>query len=78
MTRSQISLKEAGKKAPETRGAKKTLTGEFDHFEKKCSNLSARFQKVRDFGQRLFQARTQTATRPAPQQTRANQNQTTR
>jgi len=76
--RSKASLKEAGQQATTAHTQKKDLTVEFDTFEKKQSNIKTRFQKVRDFSQRLFQARTKTATRPAPQQTRTNQNQTTR
>ena len=72
--RQKISLKEAGKKAPTTRGQKKDLTVEFDTFEKKQLNVKTRFQKVRDFGQRLFQAKTQTGERQMPQQTRSDQN----
>ena len=72
-TRSKISLKEAGKKATTTRGQKKELIGQYDHFEKKCANLTARFQKMRAFGRRLFQMRTKTVERPMPQQTRSTE-----
>lgn len=72
-TRSKISLKEAGKKATTTRGEKKELIGQYNHFEKKCANLTARFQKMQSFARHLFQMRTKTVERPMQQQTRSTE-----
>ena len=75
---SKLSLKETGKKTSDKVKQTNDFIKQIEDFDKKCKNFSTRFQKVRDFSQRLFQARTKTATRPAPQQTRTTQNQTTR